>query len=77
MTTTKPREDKMKRALTLYYDNESMELAEVVVEPVFESETYLGKADVLRDCLEAVGELYDRAAKEHLDGVVRLHESQQ
>jgi len=47
------------------------------VEPVFESETYLGKADVLRDCLEAVGELYDRAAKEHLDGVVRLHESQQ
>ena len=67
----------MKRMLTIYYDEDAMELAKVDISPVFDSETYLDKADVLQDCLEAVGELYDRAAGEHLDDMIRLHESQQ
>ena len=55
----------MKRAFTIYYRNDSMELAKVDMAPVFEDCSPLGKADVLKDCLAVVEDLYNEA----VDGI--------
>jgi hypothetical protein len=54
----------MKRVLTLYYRNDSMELAKVDMAPVFEQHNALAKADVLKDCIDAVKDLYLEAVED-------------
>lgn len=54
----------MKRAFTIYYDEDSMELSKVDIAPVFESQYPLGKADVLQDCIGAITELYHQAMED-------------
>ena len=49
----------MKRALTVYYDEESMELDNVEFGKEFEGETALARADVLKDTFEYIAETYN------------------
>ena len=58
----------MKRAFTIYYDDDSMELAKVDMAPVFEQHNALAKADVLKDCLAVMEDLYNEA----VDGIPAL-----
>ena len=48
----------MKRALTVYYDEESMELAKVELGKEFAGGTALARADVLKDTFEYIAEAY-------------------
>ena len=48
----------MQRVLTIYYDDESMELTQVDIAPAFESVNPLDRVDVLQDCVEAIVDLY-------------------
>jgi len=48
----------MKRALTVYYDEESMELAKVEFGKEFAGDTALARADVLKDIFEYIAESY-------------------
>ena len=48
----------MKRAITVYYDEESMELAKVEFGKEFAGGTALARADVLKDTFEYIAEAY-------------------
>lgn len=57
----------MKRAITIYYDEDSMEFMKVDIAPVFENETPLARADVLKDCVEVTTALYNESVDELID----------
>jgi len=54
----------MKRALTLYYDEDSMELVKVSIGEDFAADTALARADVLKDCCEYLAETYNATMSE-------------
>jgi len=49
----------MKRAFTVYYDEDSMELAKVTIGEDFAAANALARADVLKDCHEYFAETYN------------------
>ena len=54
----------MQRVLTIYYDDDSMELTKVDIAPAFESVNPLGRVDVLQDCIEAIVDLYHQVMED-------------
>jgi hypothetical protein len=51
----------MKRAFTVYYDDDSMELAKVDVAPSFAAESPLARADVLGDASGVIRTFYEHS----------------
>ncbi len=49
----------MKRAFTIYYNEDSMELAKVEIGKDFAADTALARADVLKDTFEYIKETYN------------------
>lgn len=49
----------MKNCMTVYYDEEDGELAQVKVSKSFEAEHALMRADVLKDILEQLTDMYN------------------
>ena len=64
----------MKRALTIYYDDDFMQLVKVDIASVFENEYTLSRADVLKDCVEYITELYNGTVAELNDPQIPLSE---
>ena len=64
----------MKRALTIYYDDDFMQLVKVDIASVFENECTLSRADVLKDCVEYITELYNGTVAELNDPQIPLSE---
>jgi len=54
----------MQRVLTIYYDDDSMELTKVAIAPAFELANPLGRVDVLQDCIEAIVDLYHQVMED-------------
>ena len=64
----------MKRALTIYYDDDFMQLVKVDIASVFENEDTLSRADVLKDCVAYITELYNGTVAELNDPQIPLSE---
>lgn len=64
----------MKRALTIYYDDDFMQLVKVDIASVFENEDTLSRADVLKDCVAYITELYNGTVAEFNDPQIPLSE---
>ena len=54
----------MKRALTVYYDEDSMELVKVDFGKEFAGDNALARADVLKDTFEYIAETYNATLTE-------------
>ena len=54
----------MKRAFTIYYDEDSMEVAKVEVGATFAAYNALARADILKDCCEYLEETYNATLTE-------------
>mgnify|MGYP003128018251 FL=1 len=64
----------MKRALTMYYDDDFIQLVKVDIASVFENEDTLSRADILKDCVAYITELYNGTVAELNDPQIPLSE---
>ena len=62
----------MKRAMTIYYDEESGELDKIDEAPHFLNEDSLTRADVLQDCVGRLTYMYENSATGFYEGLEEI-----